>query len=128
MTECNLHAGRQIKVDMLPSSPSCQYQVLCLLVSGQSGARDISHMMFNAPGVNFALVNPVIYDNTPAYCVSLRVSSSSFRQLWRWLLASSRDALMSCGLTGVALQDSTFLWLQDPASLAHSQFHSSFGT
>lgn len=72
-------------------------------------------MMFNAPGVNFALVNPVMYGNSQAYCVSLRVASDSLHQLWHWLVSSSQEALLAHGLMAVALKGGTFLWLRDPS-------------
>ena len=100
---------------------SSHHRVVCLLVSSQAGAQDMSHMMFNAPGVNFVLVNPVMHDKASTSCVSLRVLSGKLNQLWRWLLVSSRDALLSRGLIGLALHGGTFLWLRDPSTNTHGQ-------
>lgn len=118
---CLSRTGKQVNV--VSSSQSCQYQVVCLLVSSQTGAREISHMMFNAPGVNFALVNPVMYGDLSAYCVSVRVLSGSLHQLWHWLVTSSRDALLACGLVGLTLHGGTFLWFRDPTTITNGQFH-----
>ena len=96
-------------------------QVVCLIVTSQTGARDVAQMMFTAPGVTFALVNPVMCESNPAYCISLRVLSKNLRQLWSWLFTTSRDALLACGLTAVVLQSGTFVWLRDPALTAHSE-------
>ena len=74
-------------------------------------------MIFNAPGVNFALVNSATYGEASVYSVLLRVSSSSLRELWHWLLATSREALLSSGLLGLALHGDIFLWLRDPATV-----------
>ena len=112
------YAGNQIDVASMSSGHPCQYRVLCLLVSSQAGARDISHMMFDAPGVNFALVNSATYEKSATHCVSLRVSVESLPELWNWLLVTSRDSLLSSGLVGLALHGGgTFLWLRDPTSL-----------
>jgi hypothetical protein len=104
-----------------------QHKEVCLLVSSQAGARDVSHMIFNAPGVNFALVNSATYGEASVYSVLLRVSSSSLRELWHWLLATSREALLSSGLLGLALHGDIFLWLRDPATVLTTG-HSTAGT
>lgn len=117
------HAGKQISVVPTSPSQSCQHQVVCLLVSSQEGARNISHMMFNAPGVNFALVNPVMYGNSPIFCISIRVSSDSLHQLWCWLLSSSQEVLLAYGLVALALGGGTLLWLKDPSTITSGQFH-----
>lgn len=109
--------GRQVCTPSVPSNSSQhQFKEVCLLVSSQSGARDVSHMMFNAPGVNFALVNNITYQEAPAYSVLLRVLSVRLPELWTWLLTTSREALLAAGLLGLALHGHVFLWLRDPAS------------
>ena len=116
------YSGKQIHVAPASKSESNEHQVLCLLVSNQAGAREISHMMFNAPGVNFALVNPATYSGCTVFGVSIRVESGSLRRLWHWLF-SSQDTLLACGLLGFALHGGTFLWLGDPTTSArHGQF------
>jgi hypothetical protein len=114
----NAFAGKQINV--VPTLSS-QYQVVYLLVTSLTGAREISLMMFNAPGVNFALMNPVTYGDSTVFCVSVRVSSGSLHQLWHWLLVSSNDTLLECGTVGLALDGGTFLWLRDPATITQGQ-------
>lgn len=109
--------GRKVCTPSVPSNSSQhQFKEVCLLVSNQSGARDVSHMMFNAPGVNFALVDNITYQEAPAYSVLLRVLSVRLPELWTWLLTTSREALLAAGLLGLALHDHVFLWLRDPAS------------
>lgn len=113
--------GKQVNI--APSGGN-QYKWVCLLVSSQIGARDISHTMFNAPGgVNFALVNPVTYQSTPAYSVLLRVSSAGLQELWHWLLTDSLETLISSGLTGLAVSGGAFLWLTDPDAFAQGWLH-----
>ena len=107
--------GKQINV--VPTLSS-QHQLVCLLASSQTGAREISLMMFNAPGVNFALMNPVTYGDSSVFCVSVRVSSGSLHQLWHWLLVTSHNTLLACGMIGLALYGGTFLWLRDPAIIS----------
>lgn len=107
--------GEQIN---LPSTPSnCgQQQVMCLLVDSQCGAREISHMMFNAPGVNFALINPVVYGNCSVYAVVIRVLSSCLRELWLWLFTTCQELLLANGLLSIVLQSGTFVWARDGPS------------
>lgn len=76
------------------------------------GAKEISHMMFNAPDVNFALISPVAYRGHSLYCVSVRVVSTDLHQLWQWLLSSSRETLLGHGLIALVLRSGTFLWLR----------------
>ena len=115
-----VYTGKQLNIAPSVGDPH-QYKVVCLLVATQTGARDISHMMFGAPGVNFALVSTVTYEEAPVYSVLLRVSSDSLGELWNWLLTTSRNALLSAGLLGVTLGDRAILWLRDPSSPAPGQ-------
>ena len=110
-------AGEQIN---LPSSSSNtgQQQVVCLLVDSQYGAREISHMMFNAPGVNFALINPVVYGNCSVYAVVIRVLSRCLRELWLWLFTTSQELLLANGLLSIVLQSGTFVWARDGPTIA----------
>ena len=80
-------------------------------------------MMFGAPGgVNFALVNPVTYQEAPAYSVLLRVSSAGLGELWHWLLTSSLAALLSSGVVGLSIGGRFFLWLRDPTTLTPGRY------
>ena len=116
-----LCAGKQINITLPVGGEPNQYKVVCLLVATQTGARDVSHMMFGAPGVNFALVSTVNYRDASAYSVLLRVSSASLKQLWKWLLTSSREALLSSGLVGLGVYGGAILWLRDQAALSSGQ-------
>ena len=130
MVFCFLARGRFLFQPLLGKQVSTpcngghlQHQEVCLLVSSQTGAREVSHMMFNAPGVSFALVNSVTYGEGSVYSVLLRVTSSSLPELWHWLLTTSRTALLSSGLLGLALHSTVFLWLRDPSThLAAGQY------
>ena len=77
-----------------PVSPASTRWCVCWSPARQVLERS-PHMMFNAPGVNFALVNPVMYGDLSAYCVSVRVLSGSLHQL----VALAGDLITRCSVS-----------------------------
>ena len=53
--------------------------MLSLMVMSKSGANEISRMMFDCPGVNFALVNSVLYGSHLIHTVSIRIEPAKVR-------------------------------------------------
>ena len=86
--------------------------MICLLVIGKQGAIEISRMMFNAPGVNFALVSSVQYGPHFINTVSIRVQSARLKELWLWVFEGEKELLLSKGLLAVVMDSGTFVWLR----------------
>lgn len=86
--------------------------MLALLVSSKSHASEIAKMMFNSPGVNFALMNSVSVPGHVACTVSVRVESAKLADLWAWLWEEKRSLLIGHGLLAVVMQTGTVIWVQ----------------
>lgn len=86
--------------------------MLGLLVIGRNGATEISRMMFQAPGVNFALVNSVYYGNHYIYTVSVRLESTKLQEFWQWVFVMEKDSLLARGLLALVMRSGTFIWLR----------------
>ena len=101
--------GRQIE---FPSYELKNNQMLGLLVPGKQGAIEISKMMYNTPGVNFALVSSAMYKGHFLSVVCIRVDSSKIRDLWVWLFEEEKEMLLRKGLLAIVMQSGTFVWLR----------------
>ena len=92
--------------------------MLGLLVPEKQGAIEISKMMYNTPGVNFALVSSVMYKGHFLSVVCIRVDSSKMRDLWVWLFEEEKEMLVGKGLFAIVMQTGTFVWLKERQSLS----------
>ena len=90
--------------------------MLGLLVPGKQGAIEISKMMYNTPGVNFALVSSAMYKGHFLSVVCIRVDSSKIRDLWVWLFEEEKEMLLGKGLLAIVMQSGTFVWLRGKPS------------
>ena len=86
--------------------------MLGLLVPGKQGAIEISKMMYNTPGVNFALVSSVMYKGHFLSVVCIRVDSTKMRDLWVWLFEEEKEMLIEKGLMAVIMHTGTLVWLR----------------
>ncbi len=85
---------------------------LSLLVTKKEGATDISRVLGDGPGVNFALVSSVNHNGCLLHTVSVRLEKTRQKEMWEWLLGSERGQLLARGLLAVVLDSGTFIWMR----------------
>lgn len=78
----------------------------------KEGATDISRVLGDGPGVNFALVSSVNHNGCLLHTVSVRLEKARQKEMWEWLLERERGQLLARGLMAVILQSGTFLWMR----------------
>lgn len=105
--------SRAVKELDLPLERLPDQHMMSLLVETKRGATEVSKMMFDCPGANFALVNSVSSANGHAsHTVTVRVESVRLSEFWVWLWVEKREALMREGLLAVMMQTGTIVWCQ----------------
>lgn len=103
-----LSIGKQLEI---PQNNSTTL-TLSLLVAKKEGATDISRVLGDGPGVNFALVSSVNHNGCLLHTVSVRLEKARQKEMWEWLLERERGQLLARGLMAVILQSGTFLWMR----------------
>lgn len=98
----------------LPSGGLPDHHMMSLLVETKHGAAEVSKMMFDSPGANFALVSSIncASGHAASYTVTLRVESVKLSEFWVWLWMEKREPLMKEGLLAVVMQSGTIVWCQ----------------
>ena len=87
--------------------------MMSLLVETKQGAAEVSKMMFDSPGANFALVSSICSPSRHAsHTVTIRVESARLSEFWVWLWGAKREVLLKEGLLAVMLQTGSIVWCQ----------------
>ena len=97
----------------LPAERLPDHHMITLLVETKRGAAEISKMMFDSPGANFALVNSISSaSGHTSHTVTVRVELVRLSEFWVWLWVEKRELLMRDGLLAVMMQSGTIVWCQ----------------